>query len=119
MSADGHHTSNEVIVDGISSEDEPSVGWGWHQHSRKVGVPVGGFFILFLLAMLFGNHIGNVENIWLVSLAAILTIWLVLAMRPQKDQTAKRNRVYELPAHHYALTSTPGANALGAGRGTS
>ena len=51
MSADGHHTIKETVVDGISSVDEPSVGWGWHQHSRKVGVAVGGFFVLFLLSV--------------------------------------------------------------------
>ena len=50
MSADGHHTSKEIVVDGISTLDEPSVEWGWHQHSRKVGLVTGGFFVLFLLA---------------------------------------------------------------------
>ena len=38
MSADGHHTSKEIVVGGISSLDEPSVQWGWHQHNRKVGL---------------------------------------------------------------------------------
>lgn len=119
MSADGHHTNNEVVVDGISSRDEPSVGWGWHQHSRKVGVPVGGFFTLFLLAMLFGNHIGNVENIWLVAIAALLAIWLVLAMRPRKDLTAEKSKIYELPEDHYALTTSTRSTAVEAGRVTS
>ncbi|MGN0099908.1 DUF2631 domain-containing protein [Dietzia sp. CH92] len=106
MSADGHHTSREIVVNGISSVEEPSVAWGWHTHSRKVGVVVGGFFVLFLLAMLFGNHIGRVENIWLVSIAAFLAIWMVLSLRPAKDKTLKKSRVYEIAPDHYAAAAS-------------
>lgn len=113
MSADGHHTTQDVVVDGISSADEPSVEWGWHQHSRKVGLPVGGFFVLFLLAMLIGNHTGNVENIWLVGIAVGLAIWMFLALRPQKDRTAERSRVFELPADHYSVTGSTATTAIG------
>lgn len=105
MNADGHHTSREIVVNGISSVDEPSVAWGWHKHSRMVGVAVGGFFVLFLLAMLFGNHIGRVENIWLVSIAAFLAIWMVISLRPKKDDTLKKSRIHEVSAHHYAAAS--------------
>ena len=115
MSENGHHTIKENVVDGISSVDEPSVGWGWHYHSRKVGLYVGGFFVLFLLSMLFGNHIGNVENLWLVSIAAFLAIWMFLALRPQKDKTAERSRIYELPTGHYALSAAPTRDAVEAG----
>lgn len=118
MSEHGHHTITENVVDGISSVDEPSVGWGWHQHSRKVGILVGGFFVLFLLGMLFGNHIGNVENIWLVSIAVFLAIWMFLALGPQKDKTAERSRVYELPADHYALSAAPTRGAVETGHTT-
>jgi hypothetical protein len=34
--------------------------------------------ILILLAMLFGNHRGNVENIFLIATAALLTLVLIL-----------------------------------------
>ena len=99
MSADGHSTK-EIVVDGISSLDEPSVEWGWHKHSAKVGWATGGFFVLFLLAMLFGNHVGNVENLWLVGVAAFLAIWMIIALRPKKDTYAK-SRVFEVPSDHY------------------
>lgn len=115
MSANGHHTIKENVVDGISSVDEPSVGWGWHQHSRKVGVFAGGFFVLFLLSMLFGNHIGNVENLWLVGIAVFLAIWMFLALRPKQDETAKRSRYYELPADHYAMSAAPTRGSVEAG----
>ena len=116
MSADGHHTIKETHVDGISSLDEPSIEWGWHQHSRKVGLAVGGFFVLFLLFMLFGNHIGNVENIWLVAVALFLAIWMVLALRPKKDDTAKKTRIFELPPDHYSVTARAAQGSVTSGR---
>lgn len=116
MSADGHHTIREVVVDGISTLDEPSVEWGWHQHSRKVGLAVGGFFVLFLLGMLFGNHIGNVENLWLISIAVLLACWMAISLRPRKDHKAKRSKVFELPGDHYSVTSRAAQGAVSAGR---
>jgi|SRR5690625_1122789 len=104
MSADGH-TSKEIEVHGISSIDEPSVEWGWHQHSAKAGWIIGGFFTLFLFSMLFGNHEGNVENLWLVCTGAVLAIWLVMALRPKKDDTAKKSQIYVPPADHYAAVN--------------
>lgn len=114
MSADGHHSSKEIVVDGVSSLDEPSVEWGWHGHSRKVGVVVGGFFVLFLLAMLFGNHIGRVEDIWLVSVAAFLAIWMILALRPKKDDTLAKSKIYEVSSDHYAVVGTAASGRVGA-----
>lgn len=113
MSADGHHTSKEIVVEGISTLDEPSVEWGWHQHSRKVGLPVGGFFVLFLLAMLFGNHIGKVENIWLVSIAVSLAIWMFLSLRPKKDDTLQKSKLYAVPADHYSVVEAASSGAVG------
>lgn len=109
MSADGH-TSAEVVVDGVSSLDEPSVEWGWHKHSAKVGWAVGGFFVLFLLGMLFGNHIGNVENLWLVATAAVLAIWMFVSIGPRKVDPAKGTKVYEVPSDHYSVTGPRTAN---------
>jgi hypothetical protein len=34
--------------------------------------------ILILLAMIKGNHRGNIENIYLLGFAALLALWLVL-----------------------------------------
>lgn len=118
MSADGHHTIKETVVDGVSSLDEPSVEWGWHQHSRKVGIIVGGFFVLFLLFMLFGNHIGNVENIWLVSVAAFLASWMLLSLRPKKVDKVKGTKLYQVPSDHYSVTGRAAQGAVAAGRGS-
>lgn len=115
MSADGH-TTKEIVVDGISSLDEPSLQWGWHQHSTKVGWAVGGFFVLFLLGMLFGNHVGNVENLWLVAIALFLLVWMVLSLRPKKDNYAKSHTVFEVPSDHYAALGTAATGAVTAAR---
>ncbi|WP_291081800.1 DUF2631 domain-containing protein [Dietzia sp. UBA5065] len=118
MSTDGHHTSKEIVVDGISSVDEPSVEWGWHHHSRKVGLLVGGFFVLFLLAMMVGNHVGKVEDIWLVSIAAFLAIWMFLSLRPKKDHSARMNEVFQVPADHYSVTGAAATGVVGSARTT-
>ena len=115
MSADGHSTK-EIVVDGINSLDEPSVEWGWHKHSAKVGWAVGGFFVLFLLGMLFGNHIGNVENLYLVSIAVILLIWMAISLRPKKDTTAKRNKVFAVPTDHYSVVAGAATGSVTAAR---
>ena len=107
MSADGHHQTREVVIDGISSLDEPSVGWGWHQHSRKVGQIVGWAFVAFLLCLMVGNHRGHVEDIWVGIVALGLAAGLIGAARKSKDDTAKRNRVFEVPEDHYSLKSAP------------
>ncbi|MFN3339438.1 MAG: DUF2631 domain-containing protein [Dietzia sp.] len=113
MSADGHHTSKEIVVEGISSLDEPSVEWGWHKHSRKVGLVAGGFFVLFLLAMMFGNHVGNVENLWVVAIALFMATWMFLSLRPKKDDTLKKAKVYEVPADHYSVFGAAATGAVG------
>lgn len=115
MSADGHSTK-EIVVDGISSIDEPSVQWGWHKHSAKVGWVVGGFFVLFMLGMLFGNHIGNVENLWLVAIAACLLIWMIISLRPKKDHYAKSHRVFEVPSDHYSVVAGAASGSVAAAR---
>ena len=115
MSADGHSTK-EIVVDGINSLDEPSVEWGGHKHSAKVGWAVGGFFVLFLLGMLFGNHIGNVENLWVVGVAAVLLLWMIISLRPKKDTFARRHKVYAVPSDHYTVVAGAATGAVTAGR---
>lgn len=43
----------------------------------KVARGLGVIIILALLAMLFGNHEGNVENIWLIGLAVLVAALLI------------------------------------------
>ena len=55
-------------------EHERPEDWGWHGEMGKWGRRTWWIAPLFLLAMLFGNHQGNVENIWLISIAALMVV---------------------------------------------
>lgn len=64
-----HRDDAAVVVNGVSSDDEPSVEWGWHGHYPKTARFAGFVVAAILLIMLWGNHVGRQEDIWLVVLA--------------------------------------------------
>ncbi|MDT5337478.1 MAG: hypothetical protein QOD90_2983 [Mycobacterium sp.] len=58
---------------GVDIEDVPSVNWGWSKQSHRA-IQIGGILAgFFMLAMLRGNQVGHVEDIWLIGFA--LVIW--------------------------------------------
>jgi hypothetical protein len=64
-----HTASNSVDV-----EDVPSAAWGWSTENHKA-IHIGGIVsALFLLAMLHGNHVGHVEDGFLIGFAALIFI---------------------------------------------
>ncbi|HEY2221512.1 DUF2631 domain-containing protein [Actinomycetospora sp.] len=63
------HEHRAVVVNGISSDDEPSVQWGWHAHFPKVAHFAGFICAAICLIMIHGNHVGKQEDVWLVVLA--------------------------------------------------
>ncbi|WP_295643317.1 DUF2631 domain-containing protein [uncultured Corynebacterium sp.] len=67
-----HHTVKHEVFDGVSTKDVPSAAWGWSELSKRSIIISGVIGGLFLLGMLFGNHRGNVENIWLIGLAILV-----------------------------------------------
>ena len=58
-----------VVVNGVSSDDEPSVEWGWHGHYPKVARFAGFVVAAVLVVLIIGNHTGKTEDIWLLVLA--------------------------------------------------
>ncbi len=57
---------------GVDVEDVPSAAWGWSKENHKV-IQIGGILAaLFLLAMLKGNHVGHVEDIFLIVFALMV-----------------------------------------------
>lgn len=61
---------------GVDVEDVPSANWGWSKQSHRVN-QIGGILAgFFMLAMLRGNHVGHVEDIFLVGFA--LVIWTIV-----------------------------------------
>ncbi|MFN6554858.1 DUF2631 domain-containing protein [Mycolicibacterium septicum] len=57
---------------GVDVEDVPSAAWGWSGLNIKV-IHIGGILsAIFLLVMMHGNHIGHVENWFLITFAALI-----------------------------------------------
>lgn len=60
-----------------STIDEPSKDWGWHG-TFKYGAPIAGWFTAFsLFMMLFGNHEGHVEDVFLIVIGSGLVLALL------------------------------------------
>lgn len=68
----------------VNSADEPSAEWGWHGESPKFIHITGWLIAITLLAMIIGNHHGQVENIYLVLTAASIIGFLVWDVRRRK-----------------------------------
>jgi hypothetical protein len=57
---------------GVDVEDVPSAEWGWSQENYK-WIHIGGLLSAgFLLLMLRGNHVGHIEDAFLIVFAALL-----------------------------------------------
>ena len=53
----------------VDPADVPSAAWGWSKITPRTWHGVGIFITLFLLAMLRGNHVGHVEDVFLILFA--------------------------------------------------
>jgi Protein of unknown function (DUF2631) len=57
---------------GVDVEDVPSAQWGWSTENFKV-IHIGGLLsAAFLLLMMRGNHVGHVEDWFLIAFAALI-----------------------------------------------
>ncbi|AWV48105.1 hypothetical protein JK2ML_1584 [Mycobacterium leprae Kyoto-2] len=70
-STEGEHNA------GVDPAEVPSVAWGWSRINHHTWHIVGLFAIGLLLAMLRGNHIGHVENWYLIGFAALVFFVLI------------------------------------------
>jgi Protein of unknown function (DUF2631) len=58
----------------VDVEDVPSAEWGWSFENHKL-IHIGGLLsAAFLLLMLRGNHVGRVEDFFLIGFAALIVI---------------------------------------------
>jgi hypothetical protein len=62
---------------GVDPAEVPSAAWGWSRINIRTWHAVGVFGVIFLVAMLRGNHIGHVENAYLIGFAVIVLAILV------------------------------------------
>jgi hypothetical protein len=57
---------------GVDIEDVPSAEWGWSKANHK-WIQVGGLLsAAFMLLMLRGNHVGHVEDGFLILFAIVI-----------------------------------------------
>jgi hypothetical protein len=59
---------------GVDVEDVPSAEWGWSKENHKL-IHIGGLLsAAFMLLMLRGNHVGHVEDAFLIGFAILLVV---------------------------------------------
>ena len=53
---------------GVDVEDVPSAEWGWSKENHRL-IHIGGLLSAgFLLLMMHGNHVGHVEDLFLIGI---------------------------------------------------
>ena len=58
----------------VDVEDVPSAEWGWSKENHRL-IHIGGLLAAgFLLLMMRGNHVGHVEDWFLIAFAALILI---------------------------------------------
>ncbi|UXA08704.1 DUF2631 domain-containing protein [Mycobacterium sp. SMC-2] len=62
---------------GVDTVEVPSATWGWSRINHRTWRITGLGIIVFLLAMLRGNHVGHIENWFLIGFAALALVVLV------------------------------------------
>jgi hypothetical protein len=56
----------------VDPAEVPSAAWGWSRITYRTWYALGIFIVLFMFGMLHGNHVGHVEDIWLVGFALLV-----------------------------------------------
>ena len=59
---------------GVDVEDVPSAEWGWSKENYKLNHIGGLVSAAFMLLMLRGNHVGHVEDAFLIAFAILIVI---------------------------------------------
>jgi Protein of unknown function (DUF2631) len=63
---------------GVDPAEVPSAAWGWSRINHRTWHGVGVVTVIFLLLMMLdGNHVGHVEDLFLIGSAALTLFVLV------------------------------------------
>ena len=92
----GHQTTAQVVAqptreEGIVRagetpiEHEQPEDWGWHHESGAKARLAIVIPIVFVVAMIWGNHQGRTEDIWLIGSAVLMVLLLVWDARRRKN----------------------------------
>lgn len=80
VAATDQHSAGAHSTHGVHDPDrEPSEDWGWHGEFPRAGRIAGWLTAFSLFAMLIGNHLGRVEDAYLIVLGAILVMMLLVS----------------------------------------
>ncbi|MEZ5211825.1 MULTISPECIES: DUF2631 domain-containing protein [unclassified Gordonia (in: high G+C Gram-positive bacteria)] len=79
-------TEVETVDTGWVREDPdaPSARFGWSGTAPRTYAIASFVCGLICFAMLRGNHVGHVEDIWLIAIGIVLVVWPIWALRPRK-----------------------------------
>lgn len=97
------HGTNVEVYKGVSTEDEPSAAWGWHQFPRKLTIIIGYVGALCLLGLLFGNHKGKVEDLYLIALAILVAVGVTVYARKSSPNWKPHAPRTSVTAHNKPL----------------
>lgn len=62
---------------GVDTVEVPSAAWGWSRINHRTWQIAGLVGAIFLLAMLRGNHVGHVEDWYLIGFAVAVLFFLI------------------------------------------
>lgn len=57
---------------GVDTAEVPSAAWGWSRINYRTWHITGLGVFVFLLLMLRGNHVGHIEDLFLLGFAALV-----------------------------------------------
>ncbi|SRX95870.1 hypothetical protein MSP7336_04143 [Mycobacterium shimoidei] len=64
-------------ADRVDVAEVPSAKWGWSRINHRTWRLTGLFIVAFLLLMLRGNHVGHIEDVFLICFAALSLFFVV------------------------------------------
>lgn len=96
----GSHAVKDEVYNGVSTADEPSAAWGWHDIGFRAIQTAGWISVAFLLAYNFGNHEGHVETIYLITFAVVIALGLLLMIFPWKGKQVTTVTAHNQPIGH-------------------
>lgn len=96
----GSHEIAHSVHNGVSTLDEPSAAWGWHDIGQHATQLAGWISVFFLLAYNFGNHKGHVETIFLFAFAALIALGLLLQLFKPKMKQVRTLTAHNKPLGH-------------------
>src|SRR3712207_4152283 len=66
-------------------EHERTEDWGWHGETGRWGRIAAVIATLFMLAYLFGNHGGRIEELWVVACAGLMMLARLAGCRRRRS----------------------------------